>query len=61
MHPVVSFGMAIESTLEVHLKDAEIKLLKADEGLIEVLNTLHYGKKIGDVPVKVGGGLHGRG
>jgi len=53
LHPVASFGMMIEGELEVRLKDGKTKLLKAGDGLVEVVNTLHNGKNVGAVPVKL--------
>lgn len=53
LHPVASFGMVIEGELEVHLKEGKTKLLKAGDGLVEVVNTLHNGKNVGNMPVKL--------
>jgi quercetin dioxygenase-like cupin family protein len=53
LHSVPSFGMMLEGSLEVSLKDGSTKILQKGEALIEVVNTLHNGKNIGDTPVKI--------
>lgn len=53
LHPVPSFGMLIEGELQVQLKDGRIKKLKAGDTLAEVVNTLHNGRNVGLVPVKL--------
>lgn len=53
LHPVPSFGYIIEGELDVHLKDGKINHLKAGDALVEVVNTLHNGKNVGQSPVKL--------
>ncbi|MDP1709049.1 MAG: cupin domain-containing protein [Gammaproteobacteria bacterium] len=53
LHPVPSFGVILEGELEVHLKTGEVKRLKQGEALAEVVNTLHNGRSVGTVPVKI--------
>jgi quercetin dioxygenase-like cupin family protein len=53
LHPVPSFGMVIEGELVVRLKNGEVKHLKPGDALAEVVNTLHNGRSIGSVPVKI--------
>ena len=53
LHPVPSFGMVLEGELEVQLKNGAVKRLKPGEALAEVVNTLHNGRTIGSVPVKI--------
>lgn len=53
LHPVPSFGMIIEGELEVQLKDGAVKRLKPGEALAEVVDTLHNGRNVGAVPVKL--------
>jgi quercetin dioxygenase-like cupin family protein len=53
LHPVSSFGMVLEGELEVQLKNGSVKRLKSGEALAEVVNTLHNGRNIGSVPVKL--------
>lgn len=53
LHPVPSFGMVLEGELEVELKNGAVKHLKSGEALAEVVNTLHNGRNVGAVPVKL--------
>jgi quercetin dioxygenase-like cupin family protein len=53
LHPVPSFGMVLEGELEVQLKNGAVKRLKSGEALAEVVNTLHNGRNVGSVPVKL--------
>ena len=53
LHSAPSFGMVLEGELEVHLKNGAVKRLKSGEALAEVVNTLHNGRNIGTVPVKL--------
>jgi len=53
LHPVPSFGMVLEGELEVQLKNGAVKRLKSGEALAEVINTLHNGRNVGSVPVKL--------
>ena len=52
-HPVPSFAVILQGTLEVKLKDGRVKRLQAGEALIEVVNTDHIGRNICDIPVKL--------
>jgi quercetin dioxygenase-like cupin family protein len=52
-HPAPSFGVITQGILEVTLRDGRIKRLQAGEALIEVVNTEHIGRNVGDVPVKL--------
>lgn len=52
-HPVPNFGMLLEGKLEVSLEDGRSKRIEAGEALAEVVNVMHNGKNIGDVPVKI--------
>jgi quercetin dioxygenase-like cupin family protein len=53
LHPVPSFAMVLEGELEVRLKNGSVNRLKSGEALIEVVNTLHNGRNVGSVPVKL--------
>jgi quercetin dioxygenase-like cupin family protein len=53
LHPVPSFGMVLEGELEVQLKNGTVKRLKSGEALAEAINTLHNGRSVGSVPVKL--------
>ncbi|MGQ0526052.1 MAG: cupin domain-containing protein [Betaproteobacteria bacterium] len=52
-HPVPSFGMVLEGTLEVTLKDGQTKRVGPGQGLVEVVGTVHNGRNIGTVPVRL--------
>jgi len=52
-HPVPSFAMVLEGTLEVTAKDGGVKRVRAGEALAEVVDTLHNGRNVGAVPVKL--------
>jgi quercetin dioxygenase-like cupin family protein len=53
LHPVPSFAMVLEGELKVELKTGETLFLKAGDAAAEVVNVLHNGHNIGDVPVKL--------
>ena len=52
-HPVPSFGMVLDGTLAVTLKDGRVKELKAGDALAEVIGTPHNGRVVGDRAVKL--------
>ena len=52
-HPVPSFGVLLEGTLEVSLADGKKKLLKAGDVLAEVIATAHNGRNVGTTPLKL--------
>ena len=52
-HSAPSFAMVLEGTLEVALKNGEVKRLQAGDALAEVVNTLHNGRNVGSTPVKL--------
>lgn len=52
-HPVPSFGVVLEGTLEVTLKDGRKKRVGPGEALIEVVDTLHFGRNVGKQAVKL--------
>lgn len=53
LHPVPSFAVVLNGELEVQLKNGVVKRLKSGEALAEVVNTLHNGRNVGSVPVKL--------
>jgi quercetin dioxygenase-like cupin family protein len=53
LHPVPSFGIVLEGELELQLISGAVKRLKAGEAVAEVVNTLHNGRNLGQVPVKL--------
>jgi quercetin dioxygenase-like cupin family protein len=52
-HPVPSFGMVLEGTLEVTLKDGKTRRVNAGEAIAEVVDTWHNGRNVGDTPLKL--------
>ncbi|MDZ7720442.1 MAG: cupin domain-containing protein [Balneolaceae bacterium] len=53
-HPVPSLAYVINGELKVILKDSgESKIFKKGDAFAEVIDTWHYGKNIGDEPVKI--------
>jgi quercetin dioxygenase-like cupin family protein len=52
-HPVPSYAMILEGTLDVMLKDGSVNHLKAGDPLVEVVDTSHNGRNTGNVPVKI--------
>lgn len=53
LHTVPSFALVLEGELEVQLKDGAVKRVKPGEAFAEVVNTLHNGRNVGAVPVKL--------
>lgn len=53
-HPVPSLAYILSGELEVILKESrESKIFRKGDAFTEVINTWHYGKNIGDEPVKI--------
>ncbi len=52
-HPVPSFAMVLEGTLEITLKSGEVKRLQSGDALAEVVDTPHNGRNVGTKPVKI--------
>ena len=52
-HPVPSFAMVLDGTLEVQLKNGSSKTVHAGEAFAEVVDTLHNGRNVGKTPVKL--------
>ena len=52
-HPVPSFALVLEGTLEITLEDGSVNHLEAGQAAAEVVNTLHNGRNVGTVPVKL--------
>lgn len=53
LHPMPNFGVVLQGTLEVTLKDGKVKRLHAGEALPEVVDTLHEGRNVGTDPVQL--------
>jgi len=53
-HPVPSLAYILSGELEVTLRESgETKRFREGDAFAEVINTWHYGKNIGDEPVKL--------
>ena len=52
-HPVPSFGVVLEGTLEVRLEDGRVQRLERGQALAEVVGTLHNGRNVEKTPVKL--------
>src|ERR1041384_8739354 len=52
MHPVPTYVHVLEGTLTVEFEDGSRQAFKAGSGFLEVVNTWHNGKNLGEVPVK---------
>ena len=52
-HSVPSFAMMLEGELEVFLRDGRTKRIKAGDVLVEVVNTAHNGRNLGNVPARL--------
>ena len=50
-HPVINAAVILDGTLELHLRNGTKKRFESGETLIEVVNTLHSGKAMGDKDV----------
>jgi quercetin dioxygenase-like cupin family protein len=53
LHGVPSFAVVLAGELEVTLKNGAVNRLTSGQALAEVVNTLHNGRAVGDVPVKL--------
>lgn len=52
-HPVPSFALILEGTLEVTIADGAKKVLQAGDPVAETVNTLHMGRNVGKPPVRL--------
>jgi quercetin dioxygenase-like cupin family protein len=52
-HPVPSFAVVLEGTLQVTLRDGSSRRFGAGEAFAEVVNTSHNGRNAGAAPVKL--------
>ena len=52
-HPVINAAVILEGTLEVILPNGTKRTFNEGEALIEVVNTAHYGKTVGNESVVV--------
>ncbi|HCC55624.1 MAG TPA: cupin domain-containing protein [Desulfobulbaceae bacterium] len=52
-HPVINAGILLSGELTVVTDDGKVLQLKTGEGIIEVVNTWHYGKNEGNFPAEI--------
>ncbi len=52
-HTVINAGVLLEGELTVVTDEGKTLLLKAGDGIVEVVNTWHYGKNEGDKPAVI--------
>jgi len=52
-HPIPSFEVLLEGTLEVTLANGKTKRITAGEAVLEVVNTPHNGRNVGNTPAKI--------
>lgn len=52
-HPVPSFALVLEGTLEVTLRDGRTNRLGPGQAIVEVVDTAHNGRNVGNTPVKL--------
>ena len=52
-HPVINAAVILDGTLELHLQNGTKKRYESGDALIEVVDTLHSGKAIGDKNVNL--------
>ena len=52
-HPVINAAVILDGTLELYLKNGSKKRYEKGDTLIEVVNTLHAGKAIGNKDVQL--------
>lgn len=53
LHPSINAGYMISGEIVVTAEDGQERVVKAGEGLIEIVNTWHYGRNDGDVPAEI--------
>lgn len=52
-HPVMNAGVLVSGSLTVVAEDGKVLRLKAGDGIVEVVNTWHYGRNEGDSPAEI--------
>ena len=52
-HPCINAGYLISGEVTVTTDDGLERVVKAGEGLIELVDKLHYGRNDGDVPAEI--------
>ena len=52
-HPVPSFAFLLDGILEITLTDGRVKRVQPGEALSEVTDTMHMGRALGKIPVRL--------
>ena len=52
-HPVINAAVILKGNLELYLEDGRTKTFRQGEALVEVVNTVHAGKAIGNHDVEL--------
>ena len=52
-HPVINSAVILKGNLELYLEDGRTKVFGPGEALVEVVNTVHAGKSIGNDDVEL--------
>jgi quercetin dioxygenase-like cupin family protein len=52
-HPIPSFAVVMEGTLQVTLRDGRTRRFNAGDAFAEVISTAHNGRNVGAVPTKL--------
>lgn len=52
-HPSINAGCLIKGTITVVAEDGSERLVKEGEGLVELVDTWHYGRNDGDIPAEI--------
>jgi quercetin dioxygenase-like cupin family protein len=53
MHPVPTYVHVLEGTLTVEFEDGSRQTFQAGSGFLEVVNTVHSAKNLGEVPLRL--------
>ena len=53
LDPSINAGYLISGAVTVEAEDGSVWVVQAGEGLIELVDTLHYGRNEGDVPAEI--------
>lgn len=53
MHPVINAGVLLKDSLKVVDKNGNTLNLKAGDAIVELVNTIHYGKNTGNIPAEI--------
>jgi quercetin dioxygenase-like cupin family protein len=53
MHPVINAGVLLKGQLTVTTEDGQVLHMQADDPIVEVVNTWHYGINEGDEPAEI--------